>query len=147
MDDGLRTFGQVLLSLLVIGVVLGALLLALAWRSLSRVRVPPNADFFTTVRAVPLPLVIGLDLLDMGLDIFATPIVWAILSRFKLQALRNVAAVEAIVPFTQPIPTLTIAWFAARVLNLGDPPLSSDSSIIDTDETGPGQYTPRTGRR
>jgi hypothetical protein len=147
MDEWLRTFGQVLLSLLVIGVVLGALLLAWTWRSLSKVRVPPDADFFTTVRAVPLPLVVGLDLLDMGLDILATPIVWTILSRFKLQALRNVAAVEALVPFTQPIPTLTLAWFAARAFNLGDAPPTSDPSIIDTEETGPGQYTPRTGRR
>lgn len=109
MDDGLRTFGQVLLSLLVIGVVLGLLVLALVWRKLSRIRVPANADFFTTIRAVPLGLVVGLDLLDLGLDIFATPIVWFVLSRFKLQALRNVAAVEALVPFTQPVPTLTIA--------------------------------------
>lgn len=146
MDDGLRTFGQVLLSLLVIGVVLGVLVLALIWRKLRRVQVPPDADFFTTVRAVPLGLVVGLDLLDMGLDVFATPIVWMILSRFKLQALRNVAAVEALVPFTQPVPTLTIAWLAARMLNLGSPPSRPDPSILEADETEPGTYTPRTGR-
>lgn len=146
MDDGLRTFGQVLLSLLVIGVVLGVLVLALIWRKLRRVQVPPDADFFTTVRAVPLGLVVGLDLLDMGLDVFATPIVWMILSRFKLQALRNVAAVEALVPFTQPVPTLTIAWLVARMLNLGSPPSRPDPSILEADETEPGTYTPRTGR-
>lgn len=146
MDDGLRTFGQVLLSLLIIGVVLGALLLALVYRSLKRIDVPPDADFFTTIRAVPLGLVVGLDLLDMGLDVFATPIVWVILSRFRLQALRNVAAVEAIVPFTQPIPTLTLAWLAARVLNLGQAPRRTDSRILDTEEISPGEYRPRTGR-
>ncbi len=146
MDDGLRTFGQVLLSLLLIAVLLGALILALVWRRLRRVRVPPNADFFTTVRAVPLGLVVGLDLLDMGLDVFATPIVWMILSRFNLQSLRNVAAVEALVPFTQPVPTLTIAWFAARLLNLGTAPSRPDPTILEADEIEPGTYTPRTGR-
>jgi hypothetical protein len=147
MDTGFRTFGQVLLALLIIGVVLGTLVLALVWRSLSRVRVPADADFFTTVRAVPLGLCVGLDLLDMGLDVFATPIVWIVLSRFRLQALRNVAAVEALVPFTQPIPTLTVAWFAARLLNLGTPPERYDPTLLDTDEVRPGEYAPRGGRR
>jgi hypothetical protein len=147
MDDGLRTFGQVLLSLLVIGVLLGGLVLALVWRKLRRLRVPPNADFFTTIRAVPIGLVIGLDLLDLGLDVFATPIVWFVLSRFKLQALRNVAAVEALVPFTQPVPTLTIAWLAARALNLGDAPRSYDQTIIDVEEIEPGEYAQRTRRQ
>lgn len=146
MDDGLRTFGQVLLSLLIIAVLLGVLVLALVWRKLRRVHVPPNADFFTTVRAVPLGLVVGLDLLDMGLDVFATPIVWMVLSRFNLQSLRNVAAVEALVPFTQPVPTLTIAWFAARLLNLGSAPTGRDPTILEADEIEPGTYAPRTGR-
>lgn len=147
MDTGLGTIGKVLLGLLIVGVVLGALVLALVWRSLSRVRVPPGADFFTTVRAVPLGLCVGLDLLDLGLDMFATPIVWIVLSRFKLQALRNVAAVEALVPFTQVVPTLTVAWFAARMLNLGDAPRRDDPTLIDTEEVRPGEYAPRTGRR
>ncbi len=146
MDDGLRTFGQVLLSLLIIGVLLGALVLALIWRKLRGIKVPPDADFFTTVRAVPLGLVVGLDLLDMGLDVFATPIVWMILSRFKLHALRNVATVEALVPFTQPVPTLTLAWFAARMLNLGSPPSRSEPSILEADEIEPSTYAPRTRR-
>lgn len=145
MDEFFRTFGQVLITLFVIGVVLGSLLIALVYRRLKRVNVPPNADFFTTIRAVPLALVIGLDLLDMALDIFATPIVWLILSKFKLQALRNVAAVEALVPFTQPVPTLTLAWIAARALNLGQPPRPQDRTIVDTEEIRPGEYTPRTG--
>lgn len=146
MDDFTRSFGQVLLSLLLIAMVLAAVILALVWRSLRRIKVLPGADFFTTVRAVPLGLVIALDLLDFGLDFLSTPIVWAILSRFNLKALRNVAAVEAIIPFTQPIPTLTIGWFAARILNLGDPPQPVDRSVIDTEEIGPGEYGPRTGR-
>jgi hypothetical protein len=147
MDESFRTFGQVIVSLLVISAVLGALLLALVYRSLRRIQVPPDADFFTTVRAVPLGLVIALDLLDLGLDVLATPIVWVILSRFKLQALRNVAAVEALIPFTQPIPTLTLAWFAARIMNLGDPPRASGPNVIETEQVAPGEYVSRTGRR
>lgn len=147
MDEGFRTFGQVLLSVLLICAVLGAVLLAVIYRSLRRIKVPPNADFFTTVRAVPLSLVVALDLLDLGLDFLATPVVWVVLSRFRLQALRNVAAVEALIPFTQPIPTLTLAWFAARALNLGDAPYTVDPNVIETDEIGPGEYAPRPGRQ
>lgn len=147
MDEGFRTFGQVLLSVLLICAVLGAVLLAVIYRSLRRIKVPPNADFFTTVRAVPLSLVVALDLLDLGLDFLATPVVWVVLSRFRLQALRNVAAVEALIPFTQPIPTLTLAWFAARALNLGDAPHIVDPNVIETDEIGPGEYAPRPGRQ
>ena len=102
-----------------VSVALGVLLLALTLRKLRRLRVPPGADLLTTLRAVPFGLVLALDLLDLGLDFLAAPFVWALLSRFNLQALRNVAAVEALIPFTQPIPTLTLAWLAARVLRRG----------------------------
>lgn len=146
MDPNLRVFGQVVLSVLLICVVAAGLLLALVYRQLRRINVPPNADFFTTIRAVPLALVVALDLLDLGLDILATPIVWVILSRFRLQALRNVAAVEALIPFTQPVPTLTVAWIAARMFNLGDAPLPR-REVIETEEVRPGEYRPRTGRQ
>lgn len=146
MNEGLRTFGQVLLSVLLISVALGLLLLALIYRRLREIKVPPNADFFTTVRATPLSLMIALDLLDLGLDVFATPIVWIVLSRFRLQALRNVAAVEALIPFTQPIPTLTLAWFAVRALNLGDASRVVDPRVIETEEIKPGEYAPPHGR-
>jgi hypothetical protein len=147
MVELLHTFAQVLLSLFLIGVGLGALLLALVYRRLRRIELPPNADFFTTIRAVPFGLVAALDLLDLGMDFFATPIVWLILSHFRLQALRNVAAVEALIPFTQPVPTLTLAWLAARLLNLGEPPRPMNRETIDTDQFAPGAYSSRTGRR
>ncbi|HKV12405.1 MAG TPA: hypothetical protein VJ725_29950 [Thermoanaerobaculia bacterium] len=138
--DLLRVLGVIAL----LAVLLGAIVLAWAFRTLRRIRVPQDADFFTTLRAVPLSLVVGLDLLDLGLDVLSTPIIWVILSRFRLQALRNVASIEALIPFTAPIPTLTIAWFAARALNLGEP---FDPDLIETDRTGPNQYVPRPGRR
>ncbi|HYO13717.1 MAG TPA: hypothetical protein VE685_11035 [Thermoanaerobaculia bacterium] len=139
-EAALRVLGLIAL----VALILAGLVLALAFRALRRIRVPQNADFFTTLRAVPLSLVVGLDLLDLGLDVLSTPIIWMILSRFRLQALRNVASVEALVPFTGPIPTLTIAWFLARALNLGQP---YDPNLIETERTGPGRYVPRPGRR
>lgn len=147
MNNGWQTLVQVGVGVLVIGLVLAGLMFALIWRSLRRIKVAPDADFFTTLRAVPIGLVIGLDLLDLSLDFLSTPIDWLILSRFNLRALRNVAAVEALIPFTQPIPTLTIAWFAARLLNLGDPPSAQNRAVLDTEEIRPGEYIHRTGRR
>lgn len=126
----------------VVALVLAAIVLALAFRALRKVRlrVPANADFFTTVRAVPLSLVVGLDLLDLGLDVFSAPIIWVILNRFGLQALRNVATVEALIPISGPIPTLTLAWLAARLFNLGEP---HDPDLIETRQVGPDRYAPR----
>lgn len=136
----LRVLGVIAL----IALILAGIVLALAFRTLRRIRVPPGADFFTTIRAVPLSLAVGLDLLDLGLDVLSTPIIWYILNKFRLQSLRNVASVEALLPFTGPIPTLTIAWFAARALNLGQP---YDPDLIETERTAPGRYVPRPGRR
>lgn len=126
----------------VVALILAAIVLAWAFRVLRRVRlrVPQNADFFTTVRAVPLSLVIGLDLLDLALDVFSAPIIWYILNRFGLQALRNVATIEALIPISAPIPTLSIAWLAARIFNLGTP---HDPDVIETRRIDPDSYVPR----
>jgi len=131
---------KVLIAIAVVALVLSALVLAWAVRALRRVRVPPNADFFTTVRAVPLSLVVGLDLLDLALDSFSAPIIWLILNRYGLKALRNVGTIEALIPISGPIPTLTIAWFAARIFHLGEP---YDPDVIETRQIGPDRYVPR----
>jgi hypothetical protein len=130
------------IAILVI-LVLAGITLAWAFQRLRRIRVPANADFFTTIRAVPLTLVAGLDLLDLALDSFSAPIIWLILNRLNLGALRNVASFEALIPFTGPIPTLTLAWFAARALKLGEP---ADPNVIETERVGPHQYAPRMNR-
>lgn len=88
-------------------------------RQIRQLRIPRDADFFTTMRYIPLPLVILLDLLDFGLDIFSAPIMWVVLDRMGLPNLRNKAVVEALIPLTNIIPTFTVSWFAARLLNLG----------------------------
>ncbi|NNJ12592.1 hypothetical protein EKD04_019895 [Chloroflexales bacterium ZM16-3] len=115
--------GQLLFWLLVaMGTALLVALIGLALmvRQIRRLPVPPDAGFFTTMRYVPLLLVVLLDLLDFALDIFSAPISWIILDRMGLRGLRNKAVIEALIPFTQPIPTFTLSWVAARLLDLGD---------------------------
>jgi hypothetical protein len=140
LETILKFFGAVVLGAL----VLAAVVLTVALRKLRKIRVPPDADFFTAVRAVPFSLVVGLDLLDLGLDSFSAPIIWFILNRTGLQALRNVAAFEAFIPFTGPIPTLSLAWLAARYLKLGQP---VDPDLIEAERVGPGRYVARPGGR
>lgn len=123
-----------------VSLVLAGVALAMAIRKLRRIRLPADADFFTAIRAVPLSLVIGLDLLDLALDVFSAPIMWFLLNRTGLQALRNTAAIEALIPITGPIPTLTIAWIAARVFKLGR---AYDPNVIETRQVGPNEYAPR----
>lgn len=94
--------------------------LALIARRIIDLRVPPDAGFFATMRYVPITLVVLLDLLDFGLDILAAPVSWIVLDRLGLSGLRNKAVIEALIPFTQPIPTFTLGWIAARLLKLGD---------------------------
>jgi hypothetical protein len=136
----LRTVVLWILGVALVALVLAGVFLARAYRKLRQIRLPPDADFFTTVRAVPLSLMVGLDLLDLGLDVLSTPIIWVILSRLRLQALRNVASFEALIPFTGPIPTLTLAWLAARAFGLGQ---AYDPNVIETEKVGPGRYAPR----
>ncbi len=119
---------------------LAAAALYLAYRKLRRIRIAADSDFFTTVRAVPLALVVGLDLLDLGLDVFSTPITWLLLDRMGLKALRNVATIKAVIPIGDMIPALTIAWLAARYFKLGR---AADPDLIETDRVGPNSYVPR----
>ncbi len=136
----LETFVKILASVMAVAFVGGVVVLAFTYRRLKKIRVPEDADFWTVIRAVPLALVVGLDLLDLGLDSFAAPINWFVLNRLGLQALRNVATFEALIPFTGAIPTLTLAWIAARILNLGEKP---DPSLLSTKKVGPGRWEVR----
>ncbi len=81
-----------------------------------RIRIPPEADFVTALRLTPLSVVILLDLLDFSLDIFAAPFAWGLLGRLGLKPLRAVTVVEALIPGTQVLPTMTLAWLAVRLL-------------------------------
>ena len=48
-----------------------------------------------------------------------------------LPNLRNKATLEALVPFTNVIPTFTVSWFAARLLNLGGTPWPYEAPYYD----------------
>lgn len=124
----------------VVSLALAGVVLYLAYRKLRHIRIAADSDFFTTIRAVPLALVVGLDLLDLGLDVFSTPITWMVLDRLGLRALRNVATIKAAIPIGDMIPALTLAWIGARLFKLGHPP---EPHLIETERVAPGQYAPR----
>lgn len=103
----LLTFGGALsFSFMLFGWVL--------WR-VRKIQLPPNADFFTALRATPLVVVLLLDLLDFTLDFLSAPVAWLLLTRLGLGPLRGVTVVEGLLPGTQMIPTMTLAWIAARL--------------------------------
>lgn len=112
----IRNFGLIVFASMAISLVLAMILFILVVRKLRRLDIPPHAGFGETLLYTPFLLVVFIDLLDFALDVLALPFTWVILDRLGLQALRNVAAFEAFLPFTQLIPTMTLAWFAARQL-------------------------------
>lgn len=113
--DNLRPFITIALIWMGVSLALAILLFVLVIRKLGRLKIPPNATFAETLLYTPFLVVVFIDLLDWGLDILAAPFSWAILNRLGLKALRNVAVLEALIPFTQPIPTLTAAWLWVRL--------------------------------
>lgn len=98
--------------------LLAILLLVVLVRQVRRLQLPTEMDFTTTLQQLPLLFVIALDLLDLSLDLFSVPFVWLILDYLNLKSLRNVATVEALIPFTGPIPTLTLAWIGVNYLKV-----------------------------
>jgi hypothetical protein len=98
-----------------ISLLLAILLFIVVIRQMKRIEVPPDATFTETLLLTPFLVVVFVDLLDFGLDVLAAPFAWVILDRMGLKALRGVSAVEALIPFTQAIPTMTISWLGARL--------------------------------
>lgn len=94
--------------------VLGGVVL---WR-VRKIQLPPDADFVTAIRATPLVVVLVLDLLDFPLDFLSAPVAWLFLTRLGLGPLRGVTVVEGLIPGTQIIPTMTLAWIAVRVFKV-----------------------------
>ena len=111
----LREIGLYVFGAMAVSFVLAMILFFLVIRRLRRMDIPPNAGFSETLLYTPLLLVVFIDLLDFALDVLAAPFTWMILDRLGLKALRGFAAFEALLPFTQLVPTMTIAWFAARM--------------------------------
>lgn len=121
LDVGnLRTVGLVLLALMGASLVLIALFLAVAAAQLRKIKVPPGAGFVETLHYTPFLVVVAVDLLDLVLDFLSAPVSWIVLDRLGLQALRGVASVEALIPGTQLLPTMTLSWLGVRLLNIHD---------------------------
>jgi hypothetical protein len=97
-----------------VAAALGLIGVALIYRRLKRLNIPEQATFRETLQRVPFSVVLVLDLLDLGFDFLAAPLVWVLLGRFNLGALRRVSVIEALIPGTQFIPTLTASWLAVR---------------------------------
>lgn len=103
-------------SLALLALLLGLLLMGVALWRLRRLRLPPDADFVEAMSLTPLMVVIVLDLLDFGLDFLSVPLAWVFLAKIGLRPLRGAAVIEELIPGTQFIPTMTLAWLAVRLL-------------------------------
>ncbi len=114
--ETLRTIGIYLVAGMAISLVLSLILLLIIIRQVKNIDVPPDADFTETLLYTPFLVVVFIDLLDFALDFLAAPLAWIILDRLGLKALRGVSAVEAAIPLTQGIPTMTLCWIGARIL-------------------------------
>ncbi|MCP5101084.1 MAG: hypothetical protein GY943_36500 [Chloroflexi bacterium] len=115
ISDFLQNFGYYYLAAMGISLGLALLLFLIVLRQIKKIDVPPDAGFKETLQHTPFLVVVFIDLLDLGLDVLAAPAVWVMLDRWGLKALRNVSTIEALIPFTQVIPTLTASWFWARL--------------------------------
>lgn len=112
----IRSIGLVILVFMGISLLLALILFFVVVRQTRRIDVPPGSGFAETLLYTPFLVVVFIDLLDFGLDILAAPFSWVVLDRLGLKALRGVSAVEALLPFTQFIPTMTLCWVMARIL-------------------------------
>ena len=119
--DFLRTFALVIGAVMAVSLVLSLLLLWVAARQVRHIDVPADAGFAETLHYTPFLVVLGIDLLDLALDFLAAPVAWLVLDHMGLKALRGLSVVEAVIPGTQFLPTLTAAWIGARVLGYGRP--------------------------
>jgi hypothetical protein len=98
-------------------------------RRVRKINLPPGADPVTALLLTPLPVVILLDLLDFTFDFLSAPIAWAILTYLGLKPLRGVTVIESIIPATQAIPTMTLAWIAVRMFRRVHPWIRGYHSI------------------
>ena len=111
-----RTLGLYFVGSMAVSLVLALLLFLVVIRQVREINVPPDAGFAETLLYTPFLVVVFIDLLDFALDVLAAPFAWVILDRLGLEALRGVSALEAVIPLTQVVPTMTLCWFGARIL-------------------------------
>ncbi len=116
LADLARTIALTLVTIMGVAGALALVLFILLVVSVRKIDVPPGAGFGETLLHTPLIVVLFLDVMDLALDFLGAPIAWVSLDRLGLKGLRAVAAVEALIPFTQVIPVMTISWIGARLL-------------------------------
>jgi len=114
-DNGLQIILLTVLGLVGSGILLSIILIIfIVWR-VRKIEIPAGADFFEALRYTPLIIVITLDVLDFAFDFLSAPIGFTLLTFLGLNPLRGVAAIEAVIPGTQLIPLMTIAWGFVRI--------------------------------
>jgi hypothetical protein len=97
------------------GLVLSLVLFVwVIWR-VKRINLPVNAGPIAALRATPFLVVALLDLLDLSLDFLSAPLAWTLLSRLGLLPLRGVTVLWALIPGTQVLPIMTLAWLVVRL--------------------------------
>lgn len=143
MPDWLVRLLVVMAWLSLVALIVAGVLLGLLWRRLRRVQVEPGTGFWDTLRLVPIGLPVLLDLLDLALDVFSTPIIWFLLGRLRMRQLRDVAAIEALIPFTGPLPLLTICWVLARFGFGGSGSPATSGRLLEGEQVEPGRWRPR----
>jgi ABC-type amino acid transport system permease subunit len=116
MSEDLKLVINITAVIMALSLAAAILLLVLAVRQVKKIRVPPNAGFVATLQGTPLVVVLGLDLLDLALDMFAAPLGWTILEYLGLKGLQTITVIESLFPGTQLVPTLTLCWVAARLM-------------------------------
>jgi len=109
------------LTFLGLTVFLGLVWLLLLALVLRRMTVDRDHAELEALRTAPLPLVLLIDAIDLGLDFLGAPLVWLVMSRSELRALRGLSVLESLIPGTQLIPTMTISWLYARRRGAGSP--------------------------
>jgi hypothetical protein len=118
-NEFIQTVGVTILAVLGIAGVVAIVLFIILLTQVRKIDVPPGAGFGETLLHTPLIVVLFLDVLDLALDFLSAPIAWVVLDRIGLKGLRAFATIESFIPFTQVIPTMSLAWIGVRLLGPG----------------------------
>ena len=111
----LRQALYLFLLVISVGLVLSLVLsIWVIWR-VKRINLPADAGPVAALRATPFGVVVLLDLLDLTLDFLAAPLAWTLLSYLGLLPLRGVTVLWALIPGTQALPIMTLAWLFVRL--------------------------------